>query len=228
MGDSTDRASDANAGDFRRGRAGTALHIQPNERLIEVDTPSCAELRDLASLQVDFNLALRFLDQYLLTDDSDRTAESSDEALWIAAMTMYGRAFSTGRRHQAKPDLEILSGSQRQAHEYLLNARNRFVAHSVNAFDQATVFAILTGDTPSTAGIRGVGVQQTNLRTLSTQGANDLAELCRAHLSDIERRMAIARIEVASELRQLGPQYALSLPGLANAAIDQTRVRDAR
>lgn len=228
MGDKTDRGNDVNASDFRPGRAATALRIQPDERLVEVDTPSCAELRDLAGLQVDFNLALRFLERYLLTDDAERSAESSDEALWIAAMTMYGRAFSTGRRHRAKPYLEIFSTPQREAHEYLINARNRFVAHSVNAFDQATVFAILTGDGPETAGIRGVGVQQTNLRTLSTHGATDLAELCRAQLSDIEQRMERARAEVADELRQLGPHYALSLAPLANASIDQTRVRDAR
>lgn len=222
-------AKDGGAGaDFRRGRASDVLALDASERVVKVDTASCAHLRDLASLQVDFALALRFLETYLRTEDSNRSVESSDEALWIAAMTMYGRAFANGRRHHAQPRLEILSAAQLEAHEYVTDARNKFVAHAVNAFDQATVFAILAGDTRATVGIRGVGVQQTNLRTLSSRGAQDLADLCRVHIADIEVRMEVARSTVADELRQLGPEKALRLPPLPDVAIDQTRVRGAR
>jgi len=221
-------AKDDDSGALRRGRAVEVLALDRGERVVQVDTASSAQLRDLASLQVDFSLALRFLETYLSTEDAERSVESADEALWIAAMTMYGRAFANGRRHHAQPRLEILSDAQLEAHEYVVDARNKFIAHSVNAFDQAAVFAILIGDSPATVGIRGVGVQQTNLRTLSSRGAGDLADLCRVQIADIESRMEVARSAVAEELRQLGPEHALRLPPLRDVAIDQTRVRGAR
>lgn len=222
------QAHDDEGGNVYKGRAAAALALDATERIVQVDTASSPYLRDLASLQADFSLALRFLETYLGTEDTARSVESSDEALWIAAMTMYGRAFANGRRHHARPRLEILSTAQTKAHEYVIDARNKFIAHSVNAFDQAAVFAILTGDTPTTVGIRGVGVQQTNLRTLSSRGAHELADLCRVQMADIEERMAVARSAVAEELRQLGPEHALQLPPLSDVAIDQTRVRGAR
>ena len=61
------------------GVGGPGLGV--SERVVQVDTASCAHLRDLASLQADFALALRFLETYLKTEDSNRGVDSSDEAL---------------------------------------------------------------------------------------------------------------------------------------------------
>lgn len=86
------------------------LLLEPGVHRVVISTPAAVELRDLASLRRDFALAHTFLEFYLASDiEGDEAIPSPLDALWISAITMYGRGFSTGRRHAARADTTHLT-----------------------------------------------------------------------------------------------------------------------
>lgn len=199
--------------------------MSSNERLVAVDTPSCPELRDLASLHRDFDVARSYLLRYLEAPASDKTAEADTEALWQAAIVKYGRAFGNGVRHKARPSLGIYDAGQRAAHDYVMNLRNKFIAHSVNAFEEATTWAILTYRAPGAKpSIRNVGVRQSALAILAEDKAALIAELCDLQIQDLKSRMKPVIDRVFDECRQVGGRKLEAGLDLADAEFDQARV----
>ena len=77
-------------------------------RLIRVVTPSSGELEDIASYRRDLESARQFALAYLKSQrDWDDGSRPVDNAFWVAAITMYGRAFASGVR-QAELALDVL------------------------------------------------------------------------------------------------------------------------
>ncbi|TPG23801.1 hypothetical protein EAH80_31005, partial [Mycobacterium hodleri] len=68
-------------------------------RVVEVDTESCAEIRDLVSYRRDLELA-RFYMAAFVDSEAERSGpeRTPDDALMVAALTLYGRAFANGVR----------------------------------------------------------------------------------------------------------------------------------
>lgn len=62
-------------------------------------------------------------------------------ALWISGLVSHARCFRGGvRTAGGAPDaVRALSESNKERHEYFLNLRDKHIAHSVNAFEQAKV-----------------------------------------------------------------------------------------
>lgn len=83
-------------------------------------------------------------------------------ALIFAGVVAYSRCFKSGvRAVQLKPDEVVAAGGSfdRQTHEYLIDLRDKHVAHSVNEFESCEAVAVMVGS--STTGWRdgsGVGV----------------------------------------------------------------------
>lgn len=218
----------ANAG---RDRVRRVLGLQPEQRVVEVTAAGAqtAVLADLASLRRDFEMARQFLSTFAGLAKGEVEPDSPYQALWIAAVTMYGRAFSTtGLRHSARATAELYNAHDRSAHDYVIAMRNKYVAHSVNAFERAVVFAIVSGETIEKVRVEGVGTQHVSLARLSRTRALQLAEMCAAQMADIDSRLAEAQAAVGAELRESGPDYILGLKELGIAQVDESSVNRSR
>lgn len=130
----------------------------PEGRLVRLDSETARELADLISLKHDFVTARESLDELLTLESSE--AESGDEeaaarrrtvvqrALFNAAIISYGRAFASGVR-SAKPDVSAAIADSRaeaellQVHDYMLDLRDKHIAHSVSPLEGITVGAVL-------------------------------------------------------------------------------------
>ena len=189
-------------------------------RRVIVHTASTSELKDFASLRGDFSAARAFLDTYLASDleDSDPAAEPLD-ALWIAAVTMYGRAFSTGRRHAAHPQTNHMDSDDLGAHRYFLALRNKHIAHSVNGFEMGFVFADLQ-DPAVAPGIARIGESHTRLMRLSRPAAENLRRLCEEQVKKLTLRINVLHRQVATELLELGQTAVYALPQFAPPIIN--------
>lgn len=204
-----------------------ALGLRANQRAVRVTGDVASELCDLASLQNDFELTRSFLEAYFELPEDALRADSSEQALWIAAFTIYGRAFANGNRHAAKPRTDVYSSDELEIHRFVVETRNKYIAHSVNAFEEAAAFAIVD-DTFATLSALSVGTQHTSLRSLRPDRARSIADMCQVQIASLNLRIRDAEDRLLSEVRQRDPEDVRNLPDLTNATIDQGAVSRSR
>lgn len=207
------------------------MGLKPGQRVVQVTNGGAraAELADLASLRRDLEMAHQFISTFAGLASREVEPDSPHQALWIAAVTMYGRAFSTtGLRHAARASADIYDAEERAAHDYLIAMRHKYIAHSVNAFEQAAVFAIISGETAEDLLVEGVGTQHASFARLSRARAIQIAALCEAQMADVDSRLADAQAAVAGELAEHGAAYILGLEELGIVEVDQSAVNRGR
>ena len=99
--------------------------------------PEAQLLADLSVVQSDLEHVRRFLEP-ISTADRYATFRDPDlmELHWMGALVRYARPFSTGvlrwGRDQA---LAALSPDERELHDYFLDIRNGYIAHSVGQME---------------------------------------------------------------------------------------------
>ncbi|MFG3399121.1 hypothetical protein [Streptomyces parvus] len=198
-------------------------------RRVVVETCSSSELVDLASLRRDFMWAGSFLDFYLESEIEDDTDSPSHiDALWIAAVTAYGRPFGTGQRHAGRVDMTSLDAESVRAHAYFIDLRNKYIAHAANGFETTTVFADLTDPAHEPAGIALLGELHTSLSRLSRERAETLKRLCDHHVLDLTARIDGLHRQVANELAELGQEAAYAMPDFSPPTLDGANPRSKR
>jgi hypothetical protein len=205
------------------------LLLEPGVLRVVVSTPAAVELRDLASLRRDFALAHSFLEFYLASDiEGDDAIPSPLDALWISAVTMYGRGFSTGRRNAARADATHLTPTEAADHEYFVDVRNKYIAHAVNGFEKSVVFADLSDRETSPAGIRQIGELHTSLSRLARVPAEKLNHLCEAQIASLTQRIDRLHRNVGQELAALDADAVYALPAFVPPTLNSSDPRSRR
>lgn len=198
-------------------------YARPGERTVVVTTQSTKELRDLASLSRDFELAEAYLDHYLAGDiEGDEEYASPLDAMWMTAVIFYARAFSNGVRHAAKPELVDVTSDEETMHKYVLDVRNKYIAHSVNGFENVDVVAFLTASSFAKPAITGIGHIHNALSRMERPSAEAFRQLCRRHSQALRRRMASTHVAITQELGDLGSEATYRLKDHSTADIDQS------
>lgn len=189
----------------------------PGTRAVSVKTKSTDELRDLVGLRRDIRLTRRFSQLWHDVELQFHADSRPDEgAYWMAALVLYGRAFGKGMR-TARIDVSKLNAEQTALHKYVLSMRDKYVAHSVNDFDQAHIYAYVgTGDATTLGAIESMQLDVAGITKQQTEG---LIELCDVHLAQIEERTKRLFSAVREELLALGAERVLGFPDLV---IDNT------
>lgn len=201
----------------------------PGMRRVVVDTQSSGIVRDLASLRRDIQMASAFLNFYLASDiENESTHSAQIDALWIAAVTMYGRAFATGKRHLARVDISNLNARDTESHHYFIDLRNKYIAHSVNGFETSVVFADITNSVVAPPAIAQVGEVHESLSRISRERAETLDRLCRHHMDLLTRQIEDLHLKIAQELKSLGHKAVYAFDSYKPATLDGTNPRSKR
>ncbi|WP_199422862.1 hypothetical protein [Actinotalea solisilvae] len=201
----------------------------PGYRVVVVDTKSCSRVRDLASLRRDLELARLFAETYL--DRASSRPEGGrfpDDAQWMSALVMYGRAFGSSVRASERLTDDWLKDDERASHRFLLDMRNKFVAHAVNNFEHAVVVAYLADSAFERRNISRLGQMHAEILPVSEDRLLDLVGLCKRFVIHINRRLRAALSDVERELRALGLDEVYAMPDLAPPEIDLARVAKRR
>ncbi|QHC67412.1 hypothetical protein GSU68_13120 [Rathayibacter sp. VKM Ac-2759] len=204
------------------------LALKAGMRRVEVKTESAPELKDLASVRADFSMAKMLLSCYLEKDLEHSAPEPGEsDALWLAAVTLYGRAFSKGVRRHGRAELNAFGADSRASHDFFLDLRNKFVAHSVNALEAGAVFADLySPDGP--LGIASIGEAYVSVTRMSRSTAQDLHDLCAQHEEALTRRIEVLHQKIGQELSALGPELLYALPTFVHPEPDASDPAAAR
>lgn len=198
-------------------------------RVVAVDTESCAKVRDLTSLRRDLEIAKLFAEAYAARASSRPVGERyADDALWMSALVLYGRAFGSSVRTSERLSDDWLSDGERDTHRFLLDVRDKFIAHAVNNFEHAVVIAYLTNSAFEPRQVSRLGQMHAEIVPLSEDQLVGMIGLCKRYTAHINRRRRAALGEVSRELDALGLDVVYKMPDLVPPEIDVTRVAKRR
>lgn len=205
-----------NSRDWIALEEGADLTVRPpaGYRVIKITTDSTPEVEDLASFRRDLEMARQYGRAYVASDISPEDSRPDSTAFWIAAVIAYGRAFSTGVR-EAKVGTEHLTDDQLELHQYFLDLRNKYAAHSVNGYEGATAMAYVPSSAFHKPHIARVGQVQIESAPLGDEDLTAFIELCTTHVKALQRRIEALHRKIMDELYALGSEKVYAMPDLA-------------
>lgn len=135
-------------------------------------------LADLAGVETDL-LAVEALCARFLKERPNEPLDSVLlDALCSSAIVRYGRAFNSGVRMGVPSEvLRELSPESQDAHRYFKALRDKWVAHSVNTYEENEVCAWLMPLERGPPGVTGITVRQARVALLSSENMQSLRDL---------------------------------------------------
>jgi len=147
-------------------------------KFVDLTIPEAKLLADLTGIENDLEATNQICDLILNQMALGTTESRFLEALTTAALVRYARSFTSGVR-QRLPDsiINTLSEEQLTDHKWFINLRDKYIAHSVNAFEENHVVAYLVPEEVGHRRVSSISVQQSRLLCLSYDDFNRLKTL---------------------------------------------------
>jgi len=191
----------------------------------EYRSPLAAEVADLASIRSDLAFVIQAAELALLIPEpSGASGESPVDnvrrtSLWNSALVAYARCFGTGVRkvrltEECFASLAEKTAQALVAHQYCIDTRNKYIAHSVNSFERAKV-ALLVGDgIHSDRGVVGAGSILIRAAAEAAENIRSLKNLARVLIRWVDAELH-ARVEaVVAEARAMDEGTLNNLPNV--------------
>lgn len=143
------------------------------------------------------------------------------KALWSSAMVAYARCFSSGKRFGlSKSDVESLplEGEVTEFHTWLIDMRNKHVAHSVNPFEIVKVGAVLSPPDRPQRQVEGVAALSMNYILPDEAGVRQLGSLAVALTNQTREKARIQESKVLADARKLNIDELCALQSLRTYA----------
>jgi hypothetical protein len=165
--------------------------------------PEARALASMESIKQDLTGVVSYCDRLEALMDS-RPDFLIWDALCSAMVVRYARCFSSGARDPLPHTLlDGASEEQRKLHEYVMDVRNKHVAHSVNSFEETDVTVTVCEDDDF---IHSIAMSHGRFVGLSYEFPGKIRELAQwllAHADQVIERERSAMLEIA---RELGPE----------------------
>lgn len=201
----------------RRSATSDAVPTAPvGYRIVEIDTPSCAALRDVVSRRWDFESARIFCEAFLALESGTETGtRPPSEGMWIAAVVTYGRAFNQGVRNAERVDTSFMDDDELQLHEYVVALRNKHFAHSVNRYEDVITLAYLTDSVFTPRAMTRVGQTHVSLYSATPELVEALRSLASKLIRRCDLRVRTLHQAIGDELGELGLEDLYALPDIS-------------
>lgn len=185
---------------------------RPGTRVVKLDSLSANKLRDLAGAVFDMKRVVALCKEYVLATENCSSQVVRD-ALWMTAIVLYARCFNGGvRRPLDTAVLDSIPGESRELHQHFLHLRDKFIAHSVNSYEQTLVYAVIDS---ATGEVTSTGTTHLWANPMNTDGAKSLERLAMAFYNAGMRQRQLLEIIIGSEIDGLDRAALDSLPDLA-------------
>lgn len=189
-------------------------------RFAEVHGPSIDLLADLKGVHHDLRFTIGLcvagmgVADSIAASDSDVPPETPMlmYGAWNSAVISYARCFGTGVRLSLKA--HDVPERAREFHDYVLDLRNKHIAHSVNDHEVGTVAALVDSNPDSDIPIRGIVELLSHRYDVSAEAWDGLGSLATAVLNIVNRKIEAVRIAAEQELAAIPIQKVLEAPDL--------------
>jgi len=175
-------------------------------RFIDFSVREAQRLADLASIKVDLNTTENICDLFITERQKAEQPEALVliEALCTAAIVRYGRSFVSGVREMIPSNvIEQLPQEVQESHRFFKDLRDKWVAHSVNAFEDTHVVAYLTPEELEPKSVSSISALPNRIVCLSIQDMLRLKKLAAAVRARVSRLIEDENEKVLSHARSL-------------------------
>ena len=191
-----------------------SVHIRPRPgtRVVRLDTPTARKLRDLVGATFDMKRVAELCKEYVSAIDSG-AGQIVQDALWMAAIVLYARCFNGGVRQPLNAAvLDSIPGQSQEVHAHFLDLRDKFVGHSVSAYEQTLAYGVVSKETGV---VTSTGTTHLWAKPMNRQGAETLERMAWAFYNDGMQSRALLGILISAEVDSLTPSEVERLPDLA-------------
>ena len=174
-------------------------------RFVNFPHPEAQVLADLTGIESDLEAVEDYCQSFLSVGaDFDFDRLKIQQALCIAAIVTYGRTFGSGvRKGVTALQLDRLEPDLRQFHDYVKDLRDKWVAHSVNAFEENIPVAYLVPPERGERSISSISVQHRRVAALSGSEVERLSALARALRDIVNADLSVENARVLRFARSL-------------------------
>ena len=172
---------------------------------VEFEMPEAENFSDLTGIRYDLESARSFARKFQSVMEGEKPDYELVDALATAILVRYSRPFSRGVRMRLTEDaLDSLSEDQRRKHERFRDFRDKYIAHSVNAFEENQPIARYVEGRENSEGVYSVECHHGRVVGLSSSEIKDVIELTTAmieyvdRLLDIEKGVLLAKVRSTS------------------------------
>jgi hypothetical protein len=164
-------------------------------------------LADYTSIASDLSTSREFATTML--DENQKPAPirnvSLSDPFMVATIIRYGRAFASGARLPSlyEEGKFILTDQQLSKHEQFIHIRNKYIAHSVNAFEESQPIARFWAGRVQEEGINSIECNQRRVAGLSEQDLTDIIDLTTTWLQYVEEKLSGEKARLLTIVRKI-------------------------
>jgi hypothetical protein len=158
-------------------------------RSVPFQIPEAQLLADLTGVETDLIAVERYCEKFATEQAKDSPDREYLEMACACALIRYGRAFTSGVRTGVPADVfEQFPPEAREWHQYFKDARDKWIAHSVNTFEDNEVCAWLMPPERGPLGVTSITVRQVRVTTLAPE-AMDALRILSSGLRDVIKEL---------------------------------------
>lgn len=195
----------------------------------QIDWPEAARFASLQSQLYDFDLALNALGRIRHYSTFVPLDVVILHTLYAMALVYYARVFKSGVRQSCTLDSLSLTPEERQEHDRVIALRDKWLAHSVNPFDQVAVGIILSGfeHDASVLDVERIRLRKLSISVKQAQQTEDFMRSVRRKVEAqtqeaYEHLLARARSTPVADLQCL-PEISVTVPGEDLSTVSRRR-----
>lgn len=176
-------------------------------RSVSFHIPEAQALADLTGVETDLLSAENICDRFIAESEKEPCDWHLQEIICAAAIVRYGRTFPSGVRSGVATELvSKLSAEDQESHRFFKDLRDKWIAHSVNSFEENEVSAWLMPPERGPLGVTGISVRQHRVTSLNVESMRALKALCIAVRTVVKKAIEAENQVVLSIAQGLPPE----------------------
>jgi hypothetical protein len=175
---------------------------------IEFSLDEAQKLADYTSIQSDLRSAREFAAAIVKENQKPQPNYSLHDPFMVATIIRYARAFSGGVRLKLYEEgVSTLTDEQRSKHNYFMHVRDKYIAHSVNAFEESQPVARYWVERVQEEGITSIECNHRRIAGLSEQELMDIIDLASTWLGYVQQRLSEEKNRLLPIVRKFSLQH---------------------
>ena len=169
---------------------------------VDVEMEEARYLADLNGIQIDLEIVIKFCNYFLNIYSIEKLDSTLQEILTIAILVKYSRSFLSGVRSKLSiSDVPGLTEEELAEHGKFIALRNKYIAHSVNEYEENKVVARYNDEKVYDEGITSISIQHTRLISISAYDVQAIIFLSRKILDYVDTKIKVEKDKILSLVR---------------------------
>ena len=171
---------------------------------VNIDLIEAEYLADLDGIEYDLTSTISLCEELKKVIENEDYASTMIDTLSTTISVRYSRPFASGVRKKIDiKNIATIPEELIQEHERILAIRNKYVAHSVNAFEESQVVGYYIKECPKEKGITSVSVQHGRVMGFTYRDAESIIKIATLVLRYVNDEITKERAKILRLVREI-------------------------